>query len=229
MPAFVAPGGVREDRARTQVGFDATLPADDRPGEAWPLPKRLRVRLQTSAERFGRYDLDERLRLAERLQVRSSTAERVLPEFCFSPRRRFTVRVGAGEASGNAKRARAPRTHGRARGNSEAERVPALRASRIPSHARGVGAAADLPRHGRIFVFAPRRNRRFTRERFVDFRQKVIRTCTMKRVPRCVPDPEALPPLPTLPPVPTRVSIDRFPNTKKNTSLKTRRISGARD
>ena len=57
---------------------DATHPGETPdPGEAWPLPKRLRVRLQTSAERFGKETaLDERLRLAERLQVRARTAER---------------------------------------------------------------------------------------------------------------------------------------------------------
>ena len=57
---------------------DATHPGETPdPGEAWPLPKRLRVRLQTSAERFGKETaLDERLRLAERLQVRAGTAER---------------------------------------------------------------------------------------------------------------------------------------------------------
>lgn len=153
-------------------------------------------------------------------------ARPVRSEGLFFPERRFTGR-GGGFRKREA-RARTTNAWQSSRQFGGGTRPCASRVADTLPRA-GVGAAADLPRHARIFVFAPRRNRRFTRERFVDFRQKVIRTCTMKRVPRCVPDPEALPPLPTLPPVPTRVSIDRFPNTKKNTSLKTRRISGARD
>jgi hypothetical protein len=94
MPAFVIPRrGSRGRQCLVNVSAsDATHPGEmTDPGEAWPLPKRLRVRLQTSAERFGKdTDLDERLRLAERLQVRSSTAERAsraFRGFVFSPQK----------------------------------------------------------------------------------------------------------------------------------------------
>ena len=82
MPAFVTPRRGPESRGQSLVNVsaqsDATHPGETPDqGEAWPLPKRLRVRLQTSAERFGKETaLDERLRLAERLQVRARTAER---------------------------------------------------------------------------------------------------------------------------------------------------------
>ena len=166
MPAFVIPRrGSRGRQCLVSVSSsDATHPGEmTDPGEAWPLPKRLRVRLQTSAERFGKdTDLDERLRLAERLQVRSSTAERAsraFRGFVFSPcERRFTC-VACGRGGGFRKRearARTTTAWQSSRRFGGETRPNVLRASRIPSHARGVGAAADLPRHARIVVFAPR-------------------------------------------------------------------------
>ena len=117
MPAFVIPRrGSRGRQCLVSVSSsDATHPGEmTDPGEAWPLPKRLRVRLQTSAERFGKdTDLDERLRLAERLQVRSSTAERAsraFRGFVFSPcERRFTC-VACGRGGGFRKREARART-----------------------------------------------------------------------------------------------------------------------
>jgi len=84
MPVFVTPRrGPREDvdltrrETSTQMGPDDAETTDA--SEAWPLPKRLRVRLQSSADRFGKEnDLDQRLRLAERLQVRVGNAEHVV-------------------------------------------------------------------------------------------------------------------------------------------------------
>jgi len=148
MPAFVTPRRGPESRGQSLVNVsaqsDATHPGETPdPGEAWPLPKRLRVRLQTSAERFGKETaLDERLRLAERLQVRAHRRTRVacLPRVCFSTERRFAFRARAPGRARGTRRARAPRPRASARGDFEAERVPALRAPRLPSHARGVRA-----------------------------------------------------------------------------------------
>ena len=108
MPAFVTPRREPESTGRpslVNVSADATHPGETPdPGEAWPLPKRLRVRLQTSAERFGKEtDLDERLALAERLQVRASVAvraSRVSRGFVFSPEKQAFRRSRAGAREG---------------------------------------------------------------------------------------------------------------------------------
>ena len=120
MPAFVIPRrGSRGRQCLVSVSAsDATHPGEmTDPGEAWPLPKRLRVRLQTSAERFGKdTDLDERLRLAERLQVRSSTAERAsraFRGFVFAPQKGVSP-FACGRGGGIRKReARARTTNAR--------------------------------------------------------------------------------------------------------------------
>ena len=151
MPAFVTPRREPESTERhSLVNLSDPTHAGEKPdpGEAWPLPKRLRVRLQTSAERFGKEtDLDERLALAERLQVRASVAvraSRVSRGFVSRQKsRRFDVRARARGRARKTRRARAPRRRAcRARGDSEAERAPALRALRRPAHARGVATRA---------------------------------------------------------------------------------------
>ena len=63
-----------------------------------------------------------------------------LPRVCFSTERRFAFRARAPGRARGTRRARAPRPRASPRGDFEAERVPALRAPRLPSHARGVRA-----------------------------------------------------------------------------------------
>lgn len=178
MPAFVTPRRGPESRGQSLVNVsaqsDATHPGETPdPGEAWPLPKRLRVRLQTSAERFGKETaLDERLRLAERLQVRAHRRTRVacLPRVCFSTERRFAFRARAPGRARETRRARTPRPRASARGDFDAERVPALRAPRLPSHARGVRARGPSEtKSRRLFQESPSNEKSTTtlnRERF---------------------------------------------------------------
>ena len=178
MPAFVTPRRGPESRGQSLVNvsaqYDATHPGETPdPGEAWPLPKLLRVRLQTSAERFGKETaLDERLRLAERLQVRAHRRTRVacLPRVCFSTERRFAFRARAPGRARETRRARTPRPRASARGDFDAERVPALRAPRLPSHARGVRARGPSEtKSRRLFQESPSNEKSTTtlnRERF---------------------------------------------------------------
>ncbi len=94
MFVFVIPGRVpgpsleKATRRPNECGASDSLGGDDetrdRSFDTWPLPKRLSVRLQTSAERFvTQTDLEERLRLAERLQVRAIPVI-IPPRVCFS-------------------------------------------------------------------------------------------------------------------------------------------------
>jgi len=203
MPAFVIPRrGSRGRQCLVSVSSsDATHPGEmTDPGEAWPLPKRLRVRLQTSAERFGKdTDLDERLRLAERLQVRSSTAERAsraFRGFVFSPcERRFTVRV---RARGRLPETRSARAHHDCMAELEAIRrrnasLCFARRGYPPTHAASEPRRTFRDTHASLFSPRGTKSTKPIGERFVDFR------LCHKRVPRFVPDPEALPPLPPLP------------------------------
>lgn len=178
MPAFVTPRRGPESRGRSLVNVsaqsDATHPGETPdPGEAWPLPKRLRVRLQTSAERFGKETaLDERLRLAERLQVRASTAERVSRvSRGFVSRQKGVSLFAPGRQGGPGERD--ARAHH--------DRVPALEATLRPNAClrfarpgypptRAACEPADLPRHNLFDSFKSPSNEKSTttlnRERF---------------------------------------------------------------
>ena len=145
------------------LASDATHPGEmTDPGEAWPLPKRLRVRLQTSAERFGKdTDLDERLRLAERLQVRRAppNARSVRCEgLFFLPERRFTVRV---RARGRPPETRSARAHHDCMAELEAIRrrnasLCFARRGYPPTHAASEPQRTFRDTHASFVVFAPR-------------------------------------------------------------------------